>query len=104
MAEEIQSRQLDSPEARAHGSDSSGRASGHAFGRGGVSQEHSEIQSFDGGGARPPGLGSPVPQRSGAQVGGGWIEQFADAPDVLKSAAANLSPWLVLVRWKPSAS
>src|SRR6202167_5175547 len=47
---------------------------------------HGEIPSFDGGGEGPPGLVSPVPQRSGAQVGGGWTEQFADAPDVLKSA------------------
>ncbi len=48
-------------------------------------QRGSENPSFDGGGAVTPGIVSPVPQRSGAQVGGGWIEQFADAPDVLKS-------------------
>ena len=29
-------------------------------------------------------LASPVPRRSGAEVGGNWNEQFADAPDVLK--------------------
>jgi 3-deoxy-7-phosphoheptulonate synthase len=48
-------------------------------------QRGSENPSFDGGGAVTPGIVSPVPKRSGAQVGGGWIEQFADAPDVLKS-------------------
>ncbi len=48
-------------------------------------QRGSENPSFDGGGPVTPGIVSPVPQRSGAQVGGGWIEQFADAPDVLKS-------------------
>ena len=30
-------------------------------------------------------LVSPVPQRSGARVGGGWLDQFADASDVLKT-------------------
>ncbi len=48
-------------------------------------REQSENPSFDGGGSATPGIVSPVPRRSGAQVGGGWIEQFADAPDVLKS-------------------
>ena len=52
----------------------------------GVHQRHNEIQPFDGGDGAATGLVSPVPQRSGAQVGGGWIEQFADAPDVLKNA------------------
>ncbi len=45
-----------------------------------------EIPPFDGGSATPSGLVSAVPQRSGAQVGGGWKDQFADAPDVLKRA------------------
>jgi len=47
-------------------------------------QRQGEIPSLGGGGAAAAGLVSPVPQRSGAQVGGGWIEQFWDAPDVLK--------------------
>jgi 3-deoxy-7-phosphoheptulonate synthase len=49
-------------------------------------QRHEEIPSFDGGDGASSGLVSPVPQRSGAQVGGGWREQFADAPDVLKTS------------------
>lgn len=49
-------------------------------------QRHSEIQSFGGGDDAPAGLVSPVPQRSGAEVGGAWTEQFADSPEVLKAA------------------
>jgi 3-deoxy-7-phosphoheptulonate synthase len=51
----------------------------------GVHQRHIEIQPFGGGSTGAGGLVSPVPQRSGAQVGGGWKDQFADTPDVLKS-------------------
>jgi len=51
-----------------------------------VSGRHGETQipSFGGGGAVESRLVSPVPQRSGAEVGGTWKDQFADAPDVLK--------------------
>ena len=49
-------------------------------------ERHSQIQSFGGGGGAATGLVSPVPQRSGAEVGGTWRDQFADAPDVLKTA------------------
>src|ERR1700733_11318960 len=52
----------------------------------GAHQRHGEIQPFGGGDGASAGLVSPVPQRSGAQVGDGWKDQFADAPDVLKSA------------------
>jgi 3-deoxy-7-phosphoheptulonate synthase len=81
MAGEFQNRPFESlePGEAGRGADPLVRGGGH-FGQG-------EIPTFDGGGDGPPGLVSPVPQRSGAQVGGGWIEQFADAPDVLKSAA-----------------
>jgi 3-deoxy-7-phosphoheptulonate synthase len=48
-------------------------------------QRHIEIQPFGGGDSAPAGLVSPVPQRSGAQVGGAWTDQFADSPDVLKT-------------------
>ena len=48
-------------------------------------QGHIEIQSFGGGDDAPAGLVSPVPQRSGAEVGSAWLEQFADSPDALKS-------------------
>ena len=81
MAENFQSRPHESLEA-----EEAGRAVDPLV-RGAGDQGHGEIPSFDGGGEGPRGLVSPVPQRSGAQVGGGWIEQFADAPDVLKSAA-----------------
>jgi len=47
--------------------------------------EGAETPPFDGGSRSASGIGSTVPQRSGAQVGGGWIEQFADSPDVLKT-------------------
>jgi 3-deoxy-7-phosphoheptulonate synthase len=47
-------------------------------------QRHIAIQPFGGGDTAPPGLISPVPRRSGAEVGGAWIDQFADSPDVLK--------------------
>ena len=47
-------------------------------------QSHGQYPSFGGGGTAPSGLRSKVPQRSGAEVSGSWIEQFADAPDVLK--------------------
>jgi 3-deoxy-7-phosphoheptulonate synthase len=49
-------------------------------------QRHSQIPPFDGGDAPASGIISAVPQRSGAQVGGGWQDQFADAPDVLKTS------------------
>ena len=81
MAGEFQSRPLESLEPGEAG------RSADPLVRGEGDQGHSEIPTFDGGGDGPPGLVSPVPQRRGAQVGGGWIEQFADAPDVLKSAA-----------------
>jgi 3-deoxy-7-phosphoheptulonate synthase len=48
-------------------------------------QRHIEFPPFDGGGVARTGLLSPVPQRSGAEVGGAWTDQFADAPDVLKT-------------------
>jgi len=48
-------------------------------------QRHGEIQPFDGGDRAATGIVSAVPQRSGAQVGGGWKDQFADSPDVLKA-------------------
>ncbi len=51
----------------------------------GVHHGHIEIPPFGGGDTAAPGLISPVPQRSGAQVGCGWKDQFADAPDVLKT-------------------
>ncbi len=47
---------------------------------------HGQIPSLGGGGAGESGLVSPVPQRSGAEVGGAWKDQFADAPDVLKKS------------------
>lgn len=81
MAENFQSRPHESLEA-----EEAGRAVDPLV-RGAGDQGHGEIPPFDGGGEGPRGLVSPVPQRSGAPVGGGWIEQFADAPDVLKSAA-----------------
>jgi 3-deoxy-7-phosphoheptulonate synthase len=34
----------------------------------------------------PSELASAVPRRSGAEVGSGWKDQFADAPDVLKKS------------------
>ena len=92
------------PEARAKSADSEPWRENSKVGRSGASgqhgaegsadplartegdQRHGEIPPFDGGSEGQSGLVSPVPQRSGAQVGGGWIEQFADAPDVLKSA------------------
>src|SRR3984885_4392539 len=78
MAGEFQSRPLGSSERDAGGSvDPLARTEGD--------QRHGEIPPFDGGSEGQSGLVSPVPQRSGAQVGGGWTEQFADAPDVLKS-------------------
>src|ERR1700689_4283523 len=79
MAGEFQIRRLGSPEQNVGCSADSLVCGDGDYG-------HGEIPSFDGGGEGPPGLVSPVPQRSGAQVGGGWFEQFADAPDVLKSA------------------
>src|ERR1700744_546254 len=51
-----------------------------------ANQRHVGIPSFDGGDLAPGGLASTVPRRSGAEVGGGWNHQFADAPDVLKTA------------------
>ena len=52
--------------------------------RGGGYQGQREIPPFDGGDGAKTGIVSGVPQRSGAQVGGGWKDQFADSPDVLK--------------------
>ncbi len=46
---------------------------------------HMQNPSFDGGEASAAGLRSRVPQRSGAEVGSAWKEQFTDAPDVLKT-------------------
>src|SRR5580698_4401982 len=81
MAENLRSRPLGSAESESAGHFSDSLVHGDG------DHGHGEIPPFDGGGDGAAGLVSPVPQRSGAQVGGGWIEQFADAPDVLKSAA-----------------
>lgn len=48
-------------------------------------QRHAPFPPFDGGNAASAGLASRVPRRSGAEVPGSWKDQFADAPDVLKT-------------------
>ncbi len=78
MAEELQNRLLSSPERQGeHNADDPLVPAARHQGQG-------ENPPFDGGDGRLPGLASPVPQRSGAQVGGSWQDQFAEAPDVLK--------------------
>lgn len=76
MTDDRQSRTLAGQQSKRAGCAPSVREDEH--------QRHGEIPPFDGGDAATRGLVSPVPQRSGAEVGSGWKDQFAESPDVLK--------------------
>jgi 3-deoxy-7-phosphoheptulonate synthase len=84
MTDESQNRPLLNGGQIHKGQGHSSECSDDPLVRGGGYQGQREIPPFDGGDGAETGIVSGVPQRSGAQVGGGWKDQFADSPDVLK--------------------